>query len=278
MRKICLLCIDGQEDFMDKKRAALPVPNANADMDRVALMVRDHGSKIDGVVLPMDGHLINHIAHGVTWVNKRGRHPKPFTQILHDDVVDGVWTPEDESLRSYALWYTRKLERQGKFKLTIWKPHCLIGTPGHNLQANLNNSIQEWMAKYKRNALYVPKGINCKTEHYGAIVAEIPLSNDRGTWVNRPLLKQLRGYDIILVAGEAFSHCVRETVSQTVKYIGAEHVKKLRILRDCTSSIPAITDPKTGAMIADFPSMTAAWLKDVERQGVVVTDSVSFWK
>ena len=53
--------------------------------------------------------------------------------------------------------------------------------------------------------------------------------------------------------------------------IGDEHIKKLNLLMDCSSSIPAIPN------VVDFPALTQAWLKQMAKRGLVLTDSVSFW-
>ena len=159
---------------------------------------------------------------------------------------------------------------------TIWNPHCLIGTRGHNVQVNLNDALQNWMTGELALIDYVTKGSNYKVEHFGGLQAEVPLPDDPGTQLNTSLLGMLREADDILVGGEAFSHCLKETVTQIADNIGEEHVKKIRLLKDCTTCIAKITDA-AGNTIVDFPSITAEWVKKMERRGLVVTDSEAFW-
>ena len=124
---------------------------------------------------------------------------------------------------------------------------------------------------------YVFKGMNPLTEHFGALQAEVCIGEDATTFLNARLLEKFQDADIVLVAGEAFSHCVRATLQQMVDNIGKEHIRKLVMLTDCMSCIPAARDG-SGNVVADFPGMTAAWLKEMEALGVSVSDSVSFWK
>jgi len=49
------------------------------------------------------------------------------------------------------------------------------------------------------------------------------------------LVRKLQGYDIILVAGEARSHCVANTVRQMLDIEGI--AQKLVILEDCMSDV-----------------------------------------
>jgi hypothetical protein len=91
------------------------------------------------------------------------------------------------------------------------------------------------------------------------------------TLLNVGFIKTLQDSDIILIAGEALSHCVRSTVQQILDNIGDSHISKIHLLMDCSTSIPAIPN------VVDFPALTEAWLKDVTKKGLVRTDSVAFW-
>ena len=58
-------------------------------------------------------------------------------------------------------------------------------------------------------------------------------------YYNRSLLKEFARYDQIIIAGEAKSHCVLESVVQMLEYFEEENVDpgKIYVLEDCTSSI-----------------------------------------
>lgn len=54
--------------------------------------------------------------------------------------------------------YARKLEAGGKFKLTIWPDHCLIGSDGHAIQDDIQNAVREWdIHNYTKTVKHIHK-------------------------------------------------------------------------------------------------------------------------
>lgn len=280
-QRIELLIIDPQNDFMDQPDAALRVPGATDDMKRLAAMTNRIGRHLSGINVTLDSHQLIDIAHPAMWVDGNGNPPNPFvTTITPDDIKAGIWRPRHENAKpadlggktigEYVLWYTEQLQAAGLYDLTIWAPHCIIGTPGHNIQPDLMEALNEWSVRMFATINYVTKGTNVFTEHYGAMQAEVPMSSDPSSALNQGFLSLLQGADIVLVAGEALSHCVKATVTQIAENIGQEHIAKFHILRDCSSPIPKIGDGP------DFPAITEAWLKEMEKLGMTVTTSTEF--
>ncbi len=269
--KIHLVVIDPQNDFMDLPESALPVPGANADMDRLASMITKHGRKLEDIHITMDTHQEVDIAHPIWWKDQKGNPPAPFTIISSDDVRTGIWAPRNPKAYDRSLAYVETLEKTGKYLLCIWNPHCRIGTWGHGIQINLMNSLLDWQKNEFAMVDFVTKGTNPWTEHYGGLMAEVVDPKDPSTQLNTKLLETLAEADVILIAGEALSHCVKETLTQIVDNIGMEHVKKIQILTDCTSSIPAVPNGP------DFPAIAGAWLKDMKVRGVQTTTSTTFF-
>ncbi len=267
---IQLLIIDPQNDFMDMPESALPVAGAVADMQRTAVLIDRVGKKLTDIHVTLDSHRLLDIAHPAWWINARGDNPAPFTIISEDDVANGIWTPRNPRFRERALRYVADLARGGKYPLCIWPPHCLIGTWGHNVQADLNRALQEWSKKEFAMVDYVTKGSNPWTEHYGALMAEVPDPEDPTTMINRDFLTMLQEADIVAVAGEALSHCVKETVTQIADNIGDEHIKKFVILTDCSSPVGAVPGGP------DFPAIADAWLRDMEKRGMKLMTSGQF--
>lgn len=283
--KIHLLFIDPQNDFMDVNHLGQPgplaVPGATDDAKRSAELIRRIGKKVDDIHITLDSHRIIDIAHPAMWIDQNGNPPDPFvTMITADDIRAGIWTPRaangkpsalgGKTIREYALWYTEELARKGNYPLIIWAPHCLIGTPGHAVQGDLAQALQEWESVNLASVDYVTKGTNVWTEHYGALEAEVPMASDPTTSLNSDLLNMLQTADIIAVGGQALSHCVKTTVTQIADNIGDEHISKFHILRDCTSPIPKIGDGP------DFPAIAEDWLKEMEKRGMHITTSVDF--
>ena len=60
--------------------------------------------------------------------------------------------------------------------------------------------------------------MNCLTEMYSAIEAEVPVSTDPTTQRNDELLKKFEKCKRLVVCGQAISHCVRWTVHDICKH------------------------------------------------------------
>jgi len=284
--RIHLVIIDPQNDFLGDNdgtpysldlgngkslTATLSVPGAVSDMKRVAKLVDRVGHKLDDIHVTLDSHRLVDVAHPAFWMDQKGKQPSPFTIISASDILGGIWTTRNPAFRSRVLVYAQALESTpGGYKICVWPAHCLIGTWGHNVFADLNDALQRWSDREFAMVDYVTKGSNPWTEHYGALMSEVPDPNDPSTGLNTEFLKMLADADVVAVAGEASSHCVLKTVTQIADNIGTDHIKKFHLLRDCMSPVPAIPN------IVDFPAIAEAWLKDMERRGMTVTTSDKF--
>lgn len=268
--KAHLMIIDPQNDFMDAQGAALPVPGATEDMKRVATLIDRIGRKLTDIHVTLDSHRVIDVAHPGFWEARDGKQPPPFTIVSAADIRNAVWSPRVPSLRKRMIDYAEALENGGKYPLMVWPEHCVIGTPGHNVQPDLMNALVRWERRELANVDYVVKGTNPFTEHYGALMAEVPDANDPGTGLNTAFLSMLAEADIVAIAGEALSHCVKSTVDQIADNIGAEHIKKFRILTDCSSPVPQVGNGP------DFPAIAAAWLKDMQSRGMQLMTSDQF--
>ena len=255
--KNVLFIIDPQIDF--HPGGALGVPGAHEDSHNIADFIRHNASQIDEIIVSLDSHHRIHIAHAVFWKNSKGVHPEPFTLIKHEDVVSGQWAPVDSRQLEYAKRYTKTLEDKGRFVVCIWPEHCLIGTPGHAVIPVLNDALQEWVAKKMIPVNYVYKGMNCLTEMYSALSAEVPLPDDPSTALNHALLEQLHTADRVIVCGEAKSHCVNYTMRDLADNWNKD-LSALILLNNCTSPVPGFEDAamtfeaemhKIGCMVTD---------------------------
>jgi nicotinamidase/pyrazinamidase len=269
--KVHLLVIDPQIDFMDLPGSALPVTGANDDMNRLADFVDKYGKKLEDIHVTLDSHQVIDIAHPAWWKGADGKMVAPFTLITAADVKAGIYTPRNPAERQRSLEYCEELERKGNYMLLIWPPHCLVGTQGHSVQRKLSDALVQWQADNYARVDFVVKGFNPYTEHYGGLMAEVPDPTDPTTQLNTGLLETLQQADEILIAGEASSHCVLSTVNQIVDNIGGEHVKKIKLMTDCMS--PVGHNPGG----PDFPAIAAKWLIDIQKKGVGVTTSTTYF-
>ena len=238
MNNVHLLIIDPQNDFCDPQSGRLYVPGADQDMLRLAKMIDRLLPKLQDIHVTLDSHHLVDIAHPVFWKDSSGQHPAPFTQITANDVRAGNWVTTLPSARTRALEYLEALESSGRYPHVIWPPHCLIGSDGHNVVPRLFQSLRCWEQERFGIVDYVTKGSNLWTEHFSAVQAEVPDPADPDTQVNARLIDTLEEADVILLAGEAGSHCLANTVRDIAdQFSSPDFISKMILLEDATSPV-----------------------------------------
>jgi nicotinamidase-related amidase len=180
----------------------------------------------------------------------------PFTQITAQDVRDGRYAPRKAAAKARALAYLDALETAGRYKLMVWPVHCEIGSWGHNVHADVRAAYNRWEESTLRSVRKVIKGSNPWTEHYSAVLAEVPDPQDQDTQLNKDFIAHLGQADRIYVAGEAGSHCVKATVEDIARQFGPARCGKLVLLTDCMSPV------------AGFEAQQQAFLDAMAAQGV----------
>lgn len=233
-----LMIIDPQFDFCDPK-GSLYVPGAEKDMTRLSKMIKENIGDIDDIHLTLDSHHLVHIAHPIWWVDSNGQSPQPFTLISADDVRKGLWRSRNPGYQDASLRYVENLEKNGRYVLVIWPPHCLIGSVGATIVPELFEQVVAWESQFAI-ANMVPKGSNPFTEHYSAVRADVEDPSDPTTMLNTDLIRRLQnvGNQKILLAGEALSHCVANTVRDIAKELDPAQVRNLVLLEDACSPVP----------------------------------------
>lgn len=282
-RQLHLLIIDPQNDFCDLPATylplslphspsdapsappsvspTLPVPGAHADMQRLAGLISTCGAGLSGISITLDSHHVLDIAHPGFWQQANGSPVTPFTTITAAQVRAGAFAPRQSGALPRVLTYLDALEAANRYTLMVRPQHCVIGSWGHNVHAELQAACQAWQLASLQNVNYVSKGENPWTEHYSAIEAEVPAPNEPETQLNQPLLNLLAQQDRIYIAGEAGSHCVKATTEHILAHIGAEHIGKLVLLTDCISPV------------AGFEAQYQAFIADCRSKGVQIADS-----
>jgi nicotinamidase-related amidase len=234
-----LLVIDPQNDFCDIDGAALPVPGANADLQRLASLIARASQSLSDIVITLDTHATVSIERITFWKQADGTPVAPFTEITEQAVAEGRYAPRETSRLREVLAYLHALEAGGRYRLMVWPVHCVLGTWGHNIHAALAKQIATWEERNQRSALKVLKGLNPMTEQYSAVRAEVPRLDDMRTLTNDVLVARARpGKGLLLVAGEASSHCVAATLTDLLATMTPEECSRVIILRDCMSPVP----------------------------------------
>lgn len=257
-----ILGIDWQNDFTDKN-GALYVPRADENAERCAKMIRRLSKKISDIHMTLDSHRFVDIAHPIWWMNAEGDNPAPFTIINKNDVVSGIWRANVPTLQDRSLKYVEQLESNGRYPLCIWPPHCLIGSWGYTIYPCIYDAILDWEKSFAM-VDFVTKGSNPYTEHYSAVQADVPDPDDPDTMLNNRLIETLEKADIIALTGQALSHCLANTVRDIADNFGDENIKKLVLIRDCTSSVPG------------FENLGEDFIKEMSDRGMQVKNSQNF--
>lgn len=277
---IQLLIIDPQNDFCHPD-GSLFVPGATEDMNRLAAMIARIKGKLNDIHVTLDSHHLIDIAHPIFWLSSSGTHPDPFTIIVKDDVVNGIWRATNPQFQDRVLEYVTSLENNARYPLCIWPPHCLIGSWGYGVINNANDQKDAYAPLYREllewekdfaMVDYVTKGSNLWTEHYSAVQADVPDPEDPGTQLNWQLIETLQKADVILLAGEAKSHCLANTVLDIANNFGEENIKKMVLLEDATSNVG---DPPGTTMFTDIGNQ---FQSDMMARGMQISTTVNYLK
>ena len=236
-----LLVVDPQNDFCDVPGAALPVPGANADLDRLAAFVDRCGDSFRAIHITQDAHHALDIAHPGWWQDAAGQSPPPFTVITPEAVQSGHWRARQPALAEAALAYVAALAAGGRYQLVIWPEHCLLGSWGMGVQPRLLEALNRWSRRQQRQVCFHQKGQNPLTEHYSALQAEVPDEADPRTLPDAAFLAEMACADSLVIAGEALSHCVAGTVRDLVRLLGPDAARRMTLLVDCTSPVAGFT-------------------------------------
>lgn len=229
--KTNLLIIDPQNDFCIPG-ASLFIQGADADMHRLSSLITYNPELIDSINVSLDMHNFDDIAHPSYWVNSENKHPEPFTNITVEDLETKKWKTTDLRDNSNALEYLKTLKSKNKFNHTIWPAHCVAGTYGSNIFPTLNTALRKWMDATGKSFHTHIKGMDRNSEHFGIFQSE-----DGKSKFNLSLLDELCiGYENILVAGQAKSHCVAVSLKQILD-VRPDDVKKITLLTDTTSNV-----------------------------------------
>jgi nicotinamidase-related amidase len=269
--RIAAFGIDCQVGFCHPA-ASLFVPGAVADTRRTVEWLYRHMDRLTGLHFSMDTHRVFQIFHPAWWIDEAGRHPAPFTPITHGDVKAGRWRPLSHPRE--CLEYTRTLEDSGRYMLTIWPYHTLLGGVSHALMPVLMEAAIYHSVLRRRQTHFETKGTHALTENYSVLSPEVDALRGRAVGsFNAPFFKLLMDYDRVYVFGQAKSHCVLSTlrdIRAQIEAVDPSLADKVWILEDATSPVPAPPmDPLPAEL--DFPAVAARAFEDFKAAGMHLT-------
>ncbi len=276
--KICAFGIDCQIGFCTPG-ASLFVPGAVDDTRRTVEWIYRNVDRLSGLAFSLDTHRIFQIFHPAFWIDEDGKPPAPMTSITHADVRSGKWRPVAHPIE--CLEYTKRLEENGKYVLTIWPYHTLLGGVSHALVPALMEAAIFHSLVRLHQPHFETKGTHAMTENYSVLSPEVQeLGGKSVGGFNAAFFRLLTDYDRVYVFGQAKSHCVLSTLEDMRLHIANQDPKladKVWILEDATSPVPAPPiDPLPAAL--DFPRLADeafARFRDAGMHLVKTTDPVN---
>jgi nicotinamidase-related amidase len=265
-----LLVVDEQRDFC-LPQGALYVGGRSGtgavdDTGRLVPWIYRNLAHLTRITATLDTHLAHQIFFASFWVDEEGQPLRSHRVVTAGEVRAGSARPnpamaawlsggDPEWLRVEALHYCEELEREGKYQLYLWPPHCLVGGHGHSLVGSIQEArlFHAWVRGSE--AFTELKGSNPLTEHYSALRPEVLTRHDGVALAepNRRLIEALLSADALVIAGQASSHCVRYTVEDLLVEIRRRDpalARRVYLLEDCMS--PVTVPDGRGGFLADF--------------------------
>ena len=292
--RICLLIIDAQNTFcLPEFELFVGGRSGSGAVDdnlRLCEFIYRNLNAITTIAPTMDTHTAMQIFHPIFWINEAGEHPLPAaTSITLEDVQQGIWKVNPavahsiaagnySALQKHALHYVQKLSEDGKYPLTIWPYHSMLGGIGHALVSAVEEAIFFHSIARNSQALFEIKGANPLTENYSVLRPEVLHGPDGNSIAqkNASFIDKLLGFDAIIIAGQAKSHCVAWTIDDLLTEILARDrklAKKVYLLEDCTSPVvvPGVVD-FTEQADAAFQRFAAAGMNVVKSTQLILGD------
>lgn len=291
--KICLIAVDLQNTFcvpgFELYVGGRSGTGAVDDNRRLCEFIYHNLDVITQICPTMDTHQAIQIFHSLYFVNEQGEHPAPYTLISDDDIQRGLWkfnpavAPGLGISAEYGQWhlehYTHQLKVNGKYDLTIWPYHGMLGGIGHALASAFEQALFfHSVARYSQPDFHV-KGNVPLTEHYSVLGPEVKDGPDGKTIAEKStkFFAKLQQFDAVIITGEAKSHCVAWTIADLLDDILVHDpalAAKVYLLEDCTSPvvIPGALD-YTDQADAAFRRFADAGMHLVRS-----TDPIASWK
>ncbi|MBD2250051.1 isochorismatase [Nostoc parmelioides] len=284
--RICLLLIDVQNTFcipeFELFVGGKSGTGAVDDNRRICEFIYHNLGLITKIIPTLDTHTAMQIFHPIFWVNGLGEHPTPAaTSITLTDIEKGIWkvnpdvansiTHGDyELLEKHAYHYVKQLSQDGKYPLTVWPYHSMLGGIGHALVSAVEEAIFfHGIARHSQTQFEI-KGDNPLTENYSVLRPEVLVGFDENPLAdkNQKLIKQLLEFDAVIIAGQAKSHCVAWTIDDLlteIQQVDTALAKKVYLLEDASSPVvvPGVVD-YTEQADAAFAKFQAAGMQIVK--------------
>jgi nicotinamidase-related amidase len=248
-------CIPGFELFVGGRSGT----GAVDDSRRLCEFIYRNLGCITQVVATLDTHQAAQIFHPLLLMDAAGNPPAPMTMISAEAVRQSQWRVNPQVAASlgvdvvyaqqHLLHYTQELAQHGKYDLTIWPYHAMLGGIGHALVPAVEEAVFFHTVARASQPDFEIKGQHPLTEHYSAVGPEVLDGPDGAALVQKSckFLQLVQDFDAVYIAGQAQSHCVAWTVEDLLRdlqHTEAALAQKVYLLEDCTSPVvvPGVVD------------------------------------
>lgn len=258
--KTCLLLVDVQNTFcipeFELFVAGRSGNGAVEDNVRLCEFIYRNLNNITKIVCTLDTHIAMQIFHEIFWVDDKDIHPIPLqTLITLGDIESGKWRVNPaiaenikgkndgyQWLREYGEHYVKTLTANGKYPLTIWPYHAMLGGIGHSMVSAVDEACFFHAITKSSQTRYEIKGLNQLTENYSILRPEVLDDRDGNPIAhkNTEFINMFLEYDRLIIAGQAKSHCVVWTISDLlseIQEIDGNLTDKIYLVEDLTSPV-----------------------------------------
>jgi nicotinamidase-related amidase len=190
------------------------------DNVRLTEFIYRHLGNINHITATMDTHMTMQVFHAIFFVDRDGNHPAPYTDIHVTELHEGRWTFNPALASQFGIapeygqqmmiHYAEELNKSGKYALTIWPYHAMLGGIGHALVSAVQDAVFFHSVARIAQTDIVIKGDTPFTENYSVIGPEVltgPMDEMLGVHDQR-FIQKLQEFDRLIIAGQAKSHCV----------------------------------------------------------------------
>jgi nicotinamidase-related amidase len=260
--RLCLLAVDVQNTFcipdFELFVAGCSGSGAVDDSRRLSEFIYRNLGAITQIFPSLDTHHAMQVFHAIWLVDEHGNPPAPYTLVSADDVASGRWRVNVDVAEALGIdvdyaerhlaYYTRRLADGGKYDLTIWPYHAMLGGIGHALVSAVEEAVFFHGIARDSSPEFQVKGNNPLTEHYSMLGPEVTEGpdGDRLGETNADLIAKLLTFDAVVVAGQAKSHCLAWTIDNLLEHdqLRERLAERTYLLEDCTSPVvvPGLVD------------------------------------
>ncbi len=271
-------CIPGFELFVAGRSGR----GAVDDTVRLCQFIYRNLDLITEISATMDTHLPQQVFQAIFFVDGEGQHPEPYTDIRAAELRSRRWRFNPalaerfdisaEYGQTMMIHYASELEQKGKYSLTIWPYHAMLGGIGHALVPAVEEAIFFHSMSRLTEPTFEVKGNRPFTEHYSVIGPEVtrgPKGEILGEH-NHKFIERLRSVDALVVAGQAKSHCVAWTIADLltdIRELDPGLAQRVYLLEDCSSPVVVPGADFTDAADAAFEQFERAGMHRVQSSG-----------